>query len=126
MKLPRHSRTCPSSVKLSWSLWQSRRLFEIIKNILKLPRHSRTYQTSEKLFWTFWQSRRLLKIIEKYFEASKTFRDLSIFSKVILDLLIIQDTFKNHRKIFLNLQDIPGLIKLQESYVGHLVNPGNF
>ena len=75
-----------------------------------LPRHSRTCPSSVKLFWTFWQSRRLLKIIEKYFEACKTFQDLSNFRKVILDLQAIQETFENHRNIFWSLQDISGLV----------------
>ena len=47
-----------------------------------------TCQTSGKLVWTFWQSRRLLKITKKYFEASKTFQDLSNFRKVIVDILV--------------------------------------
>ena len=78
------------------------------------------------LSWTFWQSRRLLKIIEKDFEAFKTFQDLYNFRKVILDLLAIQENFKNHRKIIGSLQDNPGLVKLQKSYLGPSGNPGNF
>ena len=74
--------------------------FKIIENILKLPRHFRTCQTSRTLFWTFWQYRRLLKIIETYFEPFKTFLDLTSIRNIILDLLTIQNNFKNHRKIF--------------------------
>ena len=56
--------------------------------------------------------------MEKYFEAFKTFQDWSNFRKDILDLLTIQGTFKNHRKIFWSFEDIPGLVKLQEIYFG--------
>ena len=66
------------------------------------------------------------KIIEKYFEACQTFQDLSNFREVTLDLLFVQESFRNHRKIFGSLQDIPGLLKLQESYLGHSGNPGDF
>ena len=83
---------------------------------MNLLRHFKACQTSGKLFWTCWQSRALLEIIEKYFEASKTFQDLLNFRKIILNLLPIQETFKNHREIFLRFQDIPGLVKLQKSY----------
>ena len=71
------------------------------------------------------QSRRLLKIIEKHFEGCKTFQDLSNFRKVILDLLAINLTFKNHRKVFWSLQDIWELAKLQKSYLGPSGNPGD-
>ena len=67
-----------------------------------------------------------MKIIEKYFEASKTFQDLSNFKKDILYLLTIKETFKNHRKLFWSLQDIPGLFKLQDRYFWPLGNPGDF
>ena len=66
------------------------------------------------------------KIIEKYFEACKTFQDLPKFKKVILDHLAIQETLKNHRKIFWSLQDIPGLAKVQESYIGPSGKQGDF
>ena len=92
---------------------------------MKFTRHSRTCQTSGKLFWTFWQSRRLLNIIQNYLEACKIFQDLSNFRKVILDLLVIYEAFKNHTKIFWSLQDIPGLVKLQENYFGPSGNPGD-
>ena len=97
-----------------------------LKNILKLDWHSRTCQTSRRLSWTFWQSMRVLKIIEKYFEAWLTFQDMSNFKKVILDLLAIHESFKNHRKIFWSLIDIPGLVKLQEGYLGPFDNLGDF
>ena len=45
---------------------------------------------------------------------------------VISDLLAIKETLKNHKKYFDSLQDIPGLVKLQESYLGHSGNPGDF
>ena len=66
------------------------------------------------------------RIIEKYFKACKIFQDLSNFKNVIFDLSAIQETFKNHKKIFLSLQDTPGLVKLQERYWGHSGNPGDF
>ena len=65
----------------------------------------------------------LLAIIEKYFEGFKTFQDLSNFRKVIFDLLAIEKTIKNHRKLFLSLQDTPGL---KESYFGPSGKPGDF
>ena len=83
-------------------------------------------KTSRKLSWAIWQSRRLLKFIEKYFKACQTLQDLSNFSKVILDLLAIQETFINDTKIFGSLQDNAGLGKLQESYLGPSGNPGDF
>ena len=63
---------------------------------------------------------------EKYFEASKTFQDFSNFRKDFLDLLAIQETFRNQRKTFWSLQDILGLDKLHESYLGPSGNPGDF
>ena len=35
-----------------------------------------------------------------------------------MDILAIQEIFKNHRKIFGSLQDNLGLVKLQESFLG--------
>ena len=140
MKLVRQSRTCQTSPKLYWTSWLFWRLLEIIKNILKLARQSRTCQTSLKFYCTFWQSWRLLKIIEKYFEAYKTFQDLQNFTKVILDLLAILETFRNPsgkpgdfkkiikiilvlarcsrtcQKIFCSFQEIQGFVKLLENY----------
>ena len=78
---------------------------------MKLARHSRTS-------WTFWQSIRLLENIEKYLDACKTIQDMSNFRKWILELQVIQETFKNHRKIFWSLQDIPVSVNYQESYIG--------
>ena len=43
-----------------------------------------------------------------------------------MDLLAIEETFKNHRKLFLSFQDIPGLVKLQEKCYGPSDNPGDF
>ena len=89
-------------------------LFRIILNLVEfLPTCQKTIQET-------------LKIIEKYFEACKTFQDLPNFRKVILDLPAIQETFKIHRKVFLSLQDIPGLAKLQKNYLGPSGNPGDF
>ena len=67
-----------------------------------------------------------MKIIEKYFGVSKTFQDLTNFRNVILNLQAIQETFKNHRKIFLIFHDIPELDKLQKSYFEPWGNPGDF
>ena len=39
--------------------------------------------------------------------------------------MAIQETFKNNRKIFGSLQDNPGLVKLQENYLGPSGNPGD-
>ena len=40
--------------------------------------------------------------------------------------MAIQETFKNNRKIFGSLQDNPGLVKLQERYLGPSGNQGDF
>ena len=64
--------------------------------------------------------------LENYFEACKTFQYLQNFKKGIMDLQAIQDTSKNHRKLFWSLQDIPVLAKLQKRYNGPSSNPGYF
>ena len=102
LKLARHSRTCQTSEKLSWT-------FEACKIFQDLPNFRKVFLD------LLWQSRRLLKIIETYLEACKTFQNMPNFSKVILDLLAIQETFKNHRKLFRSFQDISDLAKLQEN-----------
>ena len=51
---------------------------------------------------------------------------LAKLQKVLLDLLAIQETFRNHRKIIGSLQDNPGLVKLQERYLGPSDYPGDF
>ena len=61
-----------------------------------------------------------------YLKACKTFQDLSNFRKTILELLAIQETFKNHTKIYWSFHDVPGLVKIQESYLGPSDNPGDF
>ena len=89
----------------------------ILQALISISRNSRNFcNTIQKTF----------KIIEKYVEACKTFQDFSNFWKIILDLLAIQETFKNHRNIFWSLPDIAVLVKLQESHLKPSGNPGNF
>ena len=79
------------------------------KIVLDILAIQETFGNHKEIFWT-----------------CKTIQDFSNIRKVIWYILAIQDTFKNHRKIFWSLQDIPGLVKLQEKYLGHFDNPGDF
>ena len=45
---------------------------------------------------------------------------------VIVNILAVQETFKDHRKIFWSLQDIPRLGKDQKTYFGSYGNLGDF
>ena len=57
------------------------------------------------------------------------FQDFLKFLTIYLEFtntLELLETFKNHKTIFGSLQDIPGLVKLQESYLGPSENPVDF
>ena len=126
MKLARHSRTCQTSGKLSWTFWQSKRLLKIIEKYFEASKTFQDLLNFRKVILDILAIQETLKIIKKYFKTFKTFQDLYNFRKIVLELLAIQETFKKHRKIIRSLQDIPGLVKLQESYLGHSGNPGDF
>ena len=79
-------------------------------NFLWIYKHSMTSKVYGGLLKYFWSFRMYTKSV----------------NKIILWLLAIQETFKNHGKIFGSLQDVLGLVKLQGKYLEPSGNPGQF
>ena len=108
------------------------------KNILKLCKHFtvssslriilekcleaqyifQSFQNLKQTLGTFQQFRSLSKILEKCSKPWQTFQSFKNLGKLIWDLLTIEESLKNLRKMFRSLADILELPKTQKSHLG--------